>query len=307
MDCVWTKKHCLHTHACTHTHTHTHACMHTHTHTHTQWKNDYYTVLQYDKHVKLQWVDVVKVWFRIWTNAYGKEVGMSVKAGLTAEDVYGKKTKNSWERGQNCKLPDAWGMISHVRASFSKDWMGNAAKSVTLWASRQNGLLMPWLIVAYALCTMLADHPNTQSIVQTACLCLRCQPPWSLLLLPGVFKPSCSTPFTLFLCVVSVYWPFQLYFIPKTLHNTSVFSSLLTAYFYLTGHSPAFIYNTTLLYIVLLALCGHIQTQLHPVSGDGILVAEVPRGVQHASSARTSPRWVVGLARPNQLAGHALP
>ena len=55
-------------------------------------------------------------------------------------------------------------------------------------------------------------------------------------------------------------------------HNTSVFSSLLTAYFYLTGHSPAFIYNTTLLYIVLLALCGHLQTQhvchaLHPVSG----------------------------------------
>ena len=174
--------------------------------------------------------------------------------------------------GQNCKLPNAWGMISHVRASFSKDWMGNAAKSVTLLASRQNGLLMPWLIVAYALFTMLAHHPNTQSIVQTACLCLRCQPPWSLLLLPGVFKPSCSTPFTLFLCLVSVYWPFQLYFIPKTLHNTSVFSSLLTAYFYLTGHSPAFIYNTTLLYRVLLALCGHLQTQrvchaLHPVSG----------------------------------------
>ena len=119
---------------------------------------------------------------------------------------------------------------------------------------------------------MLAHHPNTQSIVQTACLCLRCQPPWSLLLLPGVFKPSCSTPFTLFLCLVSVYWPFQLYFIPKTLHNTSVFSSLLTAYFYLTGHSPAFIYNTTLLYRVLLALCGHLQTQrvchaLHPVLG----------------------------------------
>ena len=44
-----------------------------------------------------------------------------------------------------------------------------------------------------------------------------------------------------------------------------------------------------------------LQTQrvyraLHPVSGeDGILVAEVPRGVQHASSARTSPRRVVGL------------
>ena len=98
---------------------------------------------------------------------------------------------------------------------------------------------------------------------------------------------------------------------PKTLHNTSVFSSLLTAYFYLTGRSPVFIYNTTLLHILLLTLCGHLQTQrvcraLHPVSR-GILVAEVPRGVQHDSSARTSPRRVVGLARPNQSAGRALP
>ena len=139
------------------------------------------------------------------------------------------------------------------------------------------------------------------------------EPPWSRLLAPGVFKPSCSTPFTLFLRLVSVYRPFQLYFVPETLHDTSVFSSLLTADFYLTGHSPVFIYNTTLLYIILLTLCDHLQTQrvcraLHPVSGeDGILVAEVPRGVQHASSARTSPRRVFGLARPNQSAGRALP
>ena len=115
------------------------------------------------------------------------------------------------------------------------------------------------------------------------------EPPGSRRLTPGVFKPSCSTPFTLFLRLVSVYWPFLLYFIPKTHHDTSVFSSLLTAYFYPTGHSPVFIYNTTPLYIVLLALCGRLQTQhvcraLHPMSGeDGILVAEVPRGVQHAS------------------------
>ena len=87
----------------------------------------------------------------------------------------------------------------------------------------------------------------------------------------------------------------------NSLHNTSVFSSLLTAYLYLTGHSPVFIYNTALLYKILVALCGHLQTQrvcraLHPVLGeDGILVAEVPHGVQHASLARTSPRWVVGL------------
>ena len=137
-------------------------------------------------------------------------------------------------------------------------------------------------------------------------------PPWGQLLKPGVFKPSCSTPFTIFLCLVSIYWPFQLYFIPKTLHNTSIFSSLLIAYFYLTSHSPVFIYNTAL-YIILLTLCGHLQNQcvccvLHPMSGeDGILVAEVPHGVQHTSSAQTSPRRVVGLAQPNQSAGRALP
>ena len=108
------------------------------------------------------------------------------------------------------------------------------------------------------------------------------------------------TPFTRFLRLVSVYRPFQLYFIPKTLRDTSVFSSLLTAYFFLTGHSPVFIYNTALLYIILLTLCGRLQTQrvcraLHPVSGeDGILVAEVARRV-------------VGLARPNQSADRALP
>ena len=141
----------------------------------------------------------------------------------------------------------------------------------------------------------------------------KCVPPWSRLLAPVVFKSSCSTPFTLFLSLVSVYRPFQLYFIPKTLSTIPPFSSLITAYFYLTGHSPVFIYNTALLYITLLTLCGHLQTQrvcraLHPVSGeDGILVAEVPRGVQHASSAQTSPRRVVRLGRPNQSAGRALP
>ena len=79
------------------------------------------------------------------------------------------------QRSLNCNLPDVWGTISHVRASLSKDWMGNAAKSATLWAFRQNGLLMPWFIVAYALCTTLADHPDTQLIVQITRLCPRCK------------------------------------------------------------------------------------------------------------------------------------
>ena len=87
---------------------------------------------------------------------------------------------------------------------------------------------------------------------------------------------------------------------------------------YLTGIFYAFVRQISMLFIdnkisVFCILCGHLQTQrvcraLHPVCGeDGILVAEVPRGVQHASSARTSPRWVAGLARPSQLAGRALP
>ena len=38
-----------------------------------------------------------------------------------------------------------------------------------------------------------------------------------------VFKPSCSTPFTPFLCLVSVYRPFHLYFIPKTLSTMPMF------------------------------------------------------------------------------------
>ena len=38
----------------------------------------------------------------LWIN--GKEVGMSEKAGLTAEDVLGNN--KNLKRGQNCKLPD---------------------------------------------------------------------------------------------------------------------------------------------------------------------------------------------------------
>ena len=58
------------------------------------------------------------------------------------------------------------------------------------------------------------------------CLCLSvCPPPWGRLLAPGMFKPSCSTPFTLFLRLVCIYRPFQLYFIPKTLSKIPPFSA----------------------------------------------------------------------------------
>ena len=137
---------------------------------------------------------------------------------------------------------------------------------------------------------------------------LVCEPPWSRLLVPGVFKLNCFIPFTPFLHLVSVYRPFQLYFISKTL-NTSIFSSLIMAYFYLTYLS------TTQLFFIYFFLLSAVTFRPSVFAvrcipcrvEDGILVAEVPRGVQHASSARTSTRWVVGFALPNQSAGHALP
>ena len=50
-------------------------------------------------------------------------------------------------------------------------------------------------------------------------------PPRTRLLEPEVFKLSCSTHFTHFLCLVSVYQPFHLYFIPKTLSTMPLFSA----------------------------------------------------------------------------------
>ena len=51
------------------------------------------------------------------------------------------------------------------------------------------------------------------------------QPPCSRCLVPGMFKLSCSTHFTHFLRLVSVYRLFHLYFIPKTLTTMPVFSA----------------------------------------------------------------------------------
>ena len=54
-----------------------------------------------------------------------------------------------------------------------------------------------------------------------------------------VFQPSCSTRFALLL-LTSVGLPAlsTVFHSKNSLHNTSVFSSLLTAYFYRAGHSP---------------------------------------------------------------------
>ena len=62
--------------------------------------------------------------------------------------------------------------------------------------------------------------------VRLFCMALVEQLPLGIrLLAPGVFKPSCSTLFTLFLRLDSVYRPFQLYFIPKTLSTIPPFSA----------------------------------------------------------------------------------
>ena len=176
-------------------------------------------------------------------------------------------------------------------------------------------LLPCCVVVSWMDCIVYMDYMYPAIVpllTDISCLLFLFRPPWSRLLMPGVFKPSCSNIFTLFLHLVSVYWPFQLYFIPKTLHDTCFQLPSYSLFLPNRPFSCISIYNTTLLYIVL-ALCGHLQTQrvcrvLHPGAGkDGILVAEVPCGVQHTSLARTSPRRVVGLARPNQSAGLALP
>ena len=123
----------------------------------------------------------------------------------------------------------------------------------------------------------------TQVFVVVLVLCIL-RPPWSQLLAPRVFKPSCSTPFTPFLCLVSTSLS-PIFHSKNSLHDTSVFSSFLAADFCLTSHSLVFVCITTLLYGVLLPLCSCLQTQcvchvLHPMSGeDGILVAEVSCGV----------------------------
>ena len=118
----------------------------------------------------------------------------------------------------------------------------------------------------------------TQVFVVVLVLCIL-RPPWSRLLALGCLNQAHS------FLVSSFYQPFHLYFIPESLHDTSVFSSFLAADFCLTSHPFVFVCITTLLYGVLLALCGCLQTQcvchaLHPMSGeDGIVVAEVPCGV----------------------------
>ena len=130
------------------------------------------------------------------------------------------------------------------------------------------------------------------------------QHPWSRLLAPGVFKPSCSTPFTLFLRLVSIYRPFQLYFIPKTAQYLRFQLPSYSLFLPNRPFSCIYLHHSSSLYNSSCSLRSPSDPACLPcaasrVGEDEILVAEVPRGVQHASSARISPRRVVGLARPS--------
>ena len=78
-------------------------------------------------------------------------------------------------------------------------------------------------------------------------------PPRSRLFVPGVFKLSCSTPFTHFQCLVSsLVSSFCLpalspiFHSKNSPHNASVFSSLLATDLCLPSHSPVFICITAL-------------------------------------------------------------
>ena len=139
------------------------------------------------------------------------------------------------------------------------------------------------------------------------------EPLWSWLLALGVFKRSCSTPFTLFLLT-----SFSLPALSTIFHSKNSPQYLcfqLPSYSLFLPNRPfscIYLQHNSSLYSSSCSLRSPSDPACLPcaasrVGEDGILVAEVPGGIQHASSARTSPRRVVGLARPNQSAGHALP
>ena len=79
------------------------------------------------------------------------------------------------------------------------------------------------LCVCLCVCVCMYMYVCSNQYVSPCVFTCACVPPGSWLLVPGVFKPSCSTPFTLFLRLVSLYRPFQLYFIPKALSTIPPF------------------------------------------------------------------------------------
>ena len=152
----------------------------------------------------------------------------------------------------------------------------------------------------------------TQVFVVVLVLCIL-RPPRSQLLAPGVFKPSCSTPFTPFLHLVSTS-PFTYISFPKLSPRYLCFQFPSCSWFLPNqSFSCICLHHNSSLCSTSCSLRSPSNPACLPCAAwrmgsweNGILVAEVPRGVQHTSLAWTSRRRMVGLAWPNQSAGCAL-
>ena len=132
-------------------------------------------------------------------------------------------------------------------------------------------------------------------------------PPWSWFLVPGVFKLSCS-PLSLFSYVQFLSTgPFNYISFQKLSPRYLCFQ--LPSYSLFQPNQPfscIYLQHSSSLYSFCSLRSPSDQACLPCAASmsaeDGILVAEVPRGVQHASSAWTSPRRVVSWPNPvNQL------
>ena len=79
-----------------------------------------------------------------------------------------------------------WMQIMWINTSQQCTWQIFKKSKKSVWCLSHDLLLsqlpcghsdktasMTWIFVAYALCTTLANHPDTQSIVQTTHLCLK--------------------------------------------------------------------------------------------------------------------------------------
>jgi len=123
-------------------------------------------------------------------------------------------------------------------------------------------------------------------------------PPESRLLAPEVFKPSCSTPFLLLST-----GPF---------HDTCFQLPSYSLFLPNRPFSCMYLQHSSSLYSSSCSLWSPSDTVCFPCAASRVGGGWDPGGwgslgVQHASSARTSPRRAVGLARPSQSAGRALP
>ena len=102
-------------------------------------------------------------------------------------------------------------------------WMSTALHVYMCTCEYTAMCMFVFVCVCVCVCVCMYMYVCSNKYISPCVFTCACVPPGSWLLVPGVFKPSCSTPFTLFLRLVSVYRPFQLYFIPKTLSTIPPF------------------------------------------------------------------------------------